>query len=64
MIEKESVIEKECSKCMYYKNEIYCIRKKQETENGGYCLHYVSVDDMHSIVKVVDSMQEFFGWKH
>ena len=62
MIEETIVIEKQCRECMYYQNGIYCIRKKQETEDDGYCLHYVSADDMHSIVGVADQIADFlFG---
>lgn len=52
MIEETVTIEKKCSECMYYQNGIYCIRKKQEIEEDDYCLHYVNVNGMHSIVGV------------
>lgn len=62
MIEREAFIEKKCSECMYYKDGVYCIRRKQETEEADYCLHYVSADGMHSIVGVSDQPLAFlFG---
>ena len=59
MTKKEAIIEKRCSECMYYKNETYCIRKKEETEEG-YCLHYVKRCDRHSNTKIIDQMANFF----
>lgn len=59
MIEREAFIEKKCSECMYYKDGVYCIRKKQETKDDNYCLHYVGVNDMHSIVKIADQIVDF-----
>lgn len=62
MFVKEAGREKICSECMYYKNGIYCIRKKQETKDKDYCLHYVSVSDQHSIVGMPDGIEVF--WKY
>lgn len=53
---KKAVNEKKCSVCMYYKNKIYCIRKKQETEGDDYCLHFVKVYERHSYIKIIDQL--------
>lgn len=55
---------KKCSECMYYKDEVYCIRKKQEMADDGYCLHYVSANDRHSLTKIVDEIADYFLSKY
>lgn len=60
IFEKDAASKKKCSECMYYKNNTYCIRKKQETENKDYCLHYVSVSDQHSVVGIPDVAEILF----
>lgn len=56
---KETGGEKGCGECMYCQEASYCIRKKQKIADQQTCLHYVNVEERHSIMKSVEQAFDF-----